>query len=159
MFYFHAFRHTRGMWLFEHHNAKPREVQELLGVSSIALVDRYTKSMRYTSSAVIERDPNLALNGEIGPNAPLASAVGGGKSLAHSLAQSEESKGTFADAGELIGAPSEAHSGGTKRHQIPDKAGLLTVSGEEARISDTPGGVAERPNAPVLKTGRPARVS
>ncbi|MFT3785153.1 MAG: site-specific integrase [Tepidisphaeraceae bacterium] len=39
---FHAFRHTRGVWLFQHHDASPKEVQELLGVSSLALVDRYT---------------------------------------------------------------------------------------------------------------------
>ena len=36
----HSFRHTRDVWLFEYHNAKPREVQELLRVNSIALVDR-----------------------------------------------------------------------------------------------------------------------
>lgn len=37
---FHALRHTRGVWLFEHHKAHPREVQDLMGVSSLTLVDR-----------------------------------------------------------------------------------------------------------------------
>ena len=70
---FHAFRHTRGGWLFQHHNADPREVQELLGVGSLALIDRYTKSMTITDLAVIERGPNLLAS----PKAPeLACAVG-----------------------------------------------------------------------------------
>ncbi len=54
---FHAFRHTRGVWLFEHHKAHPREVQELMGVSSLALVDRYTRSFRLTDLSVIEPRP------------------------------------------------------------------------------------------------------
>jgi len=57
---FHALRHTRGVWLFEHHKAHPREVQELMGVSSIALVDRYTRSFRLTDLSVIERGPDLS---------------------------------------------------------------------------------------------------
>jgi integrase len=56
---FHAFRHTRGVWLFQHHNANPREVQDLLGVGSLSLVDRYTRSMKITDLAVIERGPTL----------------------------------------------------------------------------------------------------
>jgi len=58
---FHSFRHTRGVWLFEHHKAHPREVQELMGVSSLALVDRYTRSFRLTDLSVIERGPDLTL--------------------------------------------------------------------------------------------------
>ena len=57
---FHALRHTRGVWLFEHHKAHPREVQELMGVSSLALVDRYTRSFRLTDLRVIERGPDLS---------------------------------------------------------------------------------------------------
>lgn len=58
---FHAFRHTRGVWLFEHYKAHPREVQELMGVSSLSLVDRYTQSFRLTDLAMIERGPDLSL--------------------------------------------------------------------------------------------------
>jgi integrase len=57
---FHALRHTRGVWLFEHHKAHPREVQELMGVSSLALVDRYTRSFRITDLSLIERGPDLS---------------------------------------------------------------------------------------------------
>ncbi len=57
---FHAFRHTRGAWLFEHHKAHPREVQELMGVSSMSLVDRYTRSFRLTDLSVIECGPDLS---------------------------------------------------------------------------------------------------
>ena len=59
---FHAFRHTRGVWLFEHHKAHPREVQELMGVSLLALVDRYTRSFRLTDLSVIERGPDLSVS-------------------------------------------------------------------------------------------------
>ena len=59
---FHALRHTRGVWLFEHHKAHPREVQELMGVSSLVLVDRYTRSFRLTDLSVIERGPDLTVS-------------------------------------------------------------------------------------------------
>src|SRR5204863_9262426 len=58
---FHALRHTRGVWLFEHHKAHPREVQELMGVGSVALVDRYTRSFQLTDLSVIERGPDLVI--------------------------------------------------------------------------------------------------
>ncbi|MCH8806656.1 MAG: site-specific integrase [Planctomycetes bacterium] len=56
---FHALRHTRGVWLFEHHGAGPREVQELMRVSTIALVDRYASSFRLRDRRVIESGPVL----------------------------------------------------------------------------------------------------
>jgi len=56
-------RHTRGRLLFEHHKAHPREVQELMGVGSIALVDRYTQSFQLTDLSVIERGPDLSIAG------------------------------------------------------------------------------------------------
>jgi len=58
---FQALRHTRGVWLFEHHKAHPREVQELMGVSSLSLVDRYTQSFRLMDLSVIERGPDLTI--------------------------------------------------------------------------------------------------
>jgi len=56
---FHALRHTRGVWLFQHHGATSREVQELMRVSSVALVDRYARSFRLTDNRLIERAPDL----------------------------------------------------------------------------------------------------
>ena len=47
---FHALRHTRGVWLFQYHGAKPREVQDLMGLGSLALVDRYTASFEVADS-------------------------------------------------------------------------------------------------------------
>jgi len=89
---FHASRHTRGVWLFDHHDVKPREVQELLGEGSIALIDRYTKSMKTTDLSVIDRRPEL---GKSRPLTPKVAAMQKNstaneippKSLAPSLAQ------------------------------------------------------------------------
>ena len=57
---FHSLRHTRGVWLFEHFGASPREVQELMRVSSIALVDRYARSFKVGGRNFADRSPNLA---------------------------------------------------------------------------------------------------
>jgi len=57
---FLSLRHTRGVWLFEHHMAHPREVQELMRLSSLSLVDKYSKSFRLTDSTLIERGPDLS---------------------------------------------------------------------------------------------------
>ncbi len=45
---FHALRHTRGVWLGQYTDARPAEIRELMRVSSLALVDRYTRSLRVT---------------------------------------------------------------------------------------------------------------
>ncbi len=57
---FHSLRHTRGVWLFEHHRASPREVQELMRVSSMALVQRYTRSFRLAGREIADRGPDLS---------------------------------------------------------------------------------------------------
>jgi len=57
---FHSLRHTRGVWLFEHYKAHPREVQELMRLS-----DRYTKSFRLTDTTLIERGPDLSPSTEL----------------------------------------------------------------------------------------------
>jgi len=51
--------------------ARPCEVQELMGVGSQALVDRYTRSFRITSNAVVERGRRC----RICPSAKLSPAV------------------------------------------------------------------------------------
>lgn len=58
---FHALRHTRGVWLFVYHDAKPKEVQALMRVSSLALVDRYTRSFKVDGAALTERGPDLSV--------------------------------------------------------------------------------------------------
>jgi hypothetical protein len=68
---------TRGVWLFEHHKAHPREVQELMGVSSLALVDRYTRSFRFTDLSLIERGPDLSMRPDDGGGAPSATGTDG----------------------------------------------------------------------------------
>jgi integrase len=71
---FHALRHTRGVWLFEHYKAHPREVQELMGVSSLGLVDRYTRSFRLTDKGIATRGPDLSAPPEANAQAKKASA-------------------------------------------------------------------------------------
>lgn len=55
---FHAFRHTRAVWLFLHHEAEAVEVRDLLGVSSLELVLRYSQSLEIDHD-VIHRGPDL----------------------------------------------------------------------------------------------------
>lgn len=56
---FHTLRHTRGVWLFEHHKAEGRNVQELLGVGSLGLVDRCSRSYKPEHGDVVKRGPEL----------------------------------------------------------------------------------------------------
>ena len=56
---FHALRHTHGVWLFEVYKLNPRQAQDRLRVSSLALVERYTRSMSLTGSSWIDRAPAL----------------------------------------------------------------------------------------------------
>jgi integrase len=57
---FHSTRHTRGVWLFEHYKASAREVQDLMRLSSIALVDRYSRSFKIQDSNLVDRGPDLS---------------------------------------------------------------------------------------------------
>ena len=43
---FHSLRHSRGVWLFEHQKATPREAMDAMRVGSLALVERYSRSMK-----------------------------------------------------------------------------------------------------------------
>ncbi|MCC6581555.1 MAG: hypothetical protein IT440_14060 [Phycisphaeraceae bacterium] len=55
---FHALRHTRGVWLATYAGATPREIQELMRVSTLGLVDRYCRSFRMTRT-LITAGPDL----------------------------------------------------------------------------------------------------
>lgn len=162
---FHAFRHTRGVWLFEHHNAKPREVQELLGVGSLALVDRYTKSMKVTDAAVIERGPDLVIapasdRHMTGTIESTENAVANGsKSLSPSLSHGAGFGRHFADRNGQSLASTDDEADEPDAAKTLEKPAFLTTKGRSDRIDCLPGGVAERLIAPVLKTGIPERVS
>ena len=98
---FHALRHTRGVWLFEHHKAHPREVQELMGVSSLALVDRYTQSFRLTDLGVIERGPDLTIPDPVEePKNTGTVATAAAKTLSPSLSPERGIGCTLLDSGE-----------------------------------------------------------
>lgn len=164
---FHAFRHTRGVWLFEHHDAKPREVQELLGVWSMALVDRYTRSMKITNNAVIERGPNLVPQEK--PNGDTKAASNNEaqeadpsdqrkskitvKSVSPSLSQRAGFRRIFADLGGRVGLVVSEKRWGAASSKMPGKTGSLTPIGDSAMLFFQLGEVAERLNAPVSKTG------
>jgi len=130
---FHALRHTRGVWLFEHHKAHPREVQELMGVGSLTLVDRYTRSFRLTDRSVIERGPNLTLPGSDAP----ACGLDGPESLSPSLSPKARNRQTVLDSarpdvdagGDSAGSPEAAKTSGNSR--------VLTVPGCSGRMCDS----------------------
>lgn len=56
---FHALRHTRGVWLFKHYKASPRDVQDLMGVGSLQLVDRYSRSYKPNHGKLANAGPKL----------------------------------------------------------------------------------------------------
>ena len=46
--------------LFEHYGLGSREVQELMRLSSLSLVDRYTRSFRIRDKSIFDRGPDLS---------------------------------------------------------------------------------------------------
>lgn len=55
----HALRHGFGVRLFSHAKAHPKEVQILMRLSSLKLVDRYSRSFRMTDNALVDRMPDV----------------------------------------------------------------------------------------------------
>ncbi len=63
--------------VFEPGDASPREAQELMRVSSLALIDRYTRSFRLTDSTCNDRGPSLCAAGLPPIEAAKATGTGG----------------------------------------------------------------------------------
>ena len=121
---FHALRHTRGVWLFQYHGANPREVQELMRVSSVALVDRYARSFRLRDMSLIERGPDLTR-----PAATAARATGTdgtAREAAQQKAQQKRSsqRHSVTSSGTSAGGQTMVASGA----QPPEKQGENAVS-------------------------------
>lgn len=57
---FHCLRHTCGVWAFQYKKMSPREVQSLMRVSSLKLVDRYTKSFNVDTKDRANLIPSLS---------------------------------------------------------------------------------------------------
>ncbi|MFN4243860.1 MAG: tyrosine-type recombinase/integrase [Tepidisphaerales bacterium] len=72
---FHSLRHTRGAWLFAHHKVTPREAMDAMRLQSLALVERYSRSMRLDVDRLAKTAPSLAL-----PEAAVAAAESGARS-------------------------------------------------------------------------------
>ncbi len=163
---FHALRHTRGVWLFEHHKAHPREVQELMGAGSMALVDRYTRSFRLTDLSVIARGPDLTI--PVGADESMRKtgtsdlSMESENHLSPDLSPDLSPSGGFPSSSVKLGEVNEANVANaidrTSRAKTSRKDRFLTHIGPSSTIAGESGGVAEWPNAPVLKTGGPARV-
>lgn len=154
---FHAFRHTRGVWLFEHHDASAKEVQELLGVSSIALVDRYTKSFKLTDMSVIERGPDLAP--QLAPETQAQIAVSGGvavesiqKSLPSGLPSQARLDRISLDSDGQLAVSNSTEVAGENLSKTNGKSAVLTLERESDTFLVPLGEVAEWLNAPVSKT-------
>jgi integrase len=71
---FHALRHTRGVWAFEHLGATAREVQDLMRLSTVTLVNRYSKSFKLAGRRLADRTPDLSNLPAIAPAKPAAAA-------------------------------------------------------------------------------------
>jgi integrase len=135
---FHALRHTRGVWLFEHHKAHPREVQELMGVASIALVDRYTRSFRLTDLSVIERGPDLAVPpADNGVEAARKRERSASKTLPPSLPPEEGFGRTFSDSVGPGGPLDERDPPTDIGREITGKQADLTVPAGSDRVPAT----------------------
>ncbi len=56
----HSMRHTRGVWLCQYNSATSKEVQYLMGLSSLSMVERYTRSFTLSRNIVEQNaDPSL----------------------------------------------------------------------------------------------------
>ncbi len=148
---FHSLRHTRGVWLFKHHNAGPRDAQELMGLGSLALVDRYSRSFKNDHRALVNNGPQLR-------RPAITTAEAGNvdmlpESLPLSLPQIDGTERISVHSGGLPIARTSADSEGAAAQKSPEKPSVLTFSEESAMVLDPSGEVAEWLNAPVSKTG------
>ena len=158
---FHALRHTRGVWLFKHHKAEGRHVQDLLGLGSLALVDRYSRSYSPEHGDVVKRGPELpVLPGAKVPKVavlPAKSVVSTEPKVPSSLYRSlhqdpEISRISTVEDGQSARRTS-ANSDGQKQPKNLVNTGVLTQAAKSAIVVSPLGEVAERLNAPVSKTG------
>ena len=156
---FHSLRHTRGVWLVQHHGAGGLQVMEALGVHSYELVKRYTRSGKFVSNEMIEREPDLTPTLTPTPQTKPKRQARRSKSLAPSLAQRGGLDETSLDCGGLDAEDEPTKGGPLDRPKTTEDAGLLTPAGESSNVSVPPGEVAEWLNAPVSKTGLPERVA
>ena len=156
---FHALRHTRGVWLFEHHKAHPREVQELMGVSSLALVDRYTRSFRLTDLSVIERGPDLTVS-QPGKEEANTKTGTDGKVTANTLSPGLSPEGGFSCAsldvdGHLVGG-AQASESDEKARKTADFSGSAERRGGDSNSREPfdPTGFRNRRIQPLCHLSR-----
>ncbi len=135
---FHALRHTRGVWLFEHHKAHPREVQELMGVSSLALVDRYTQSFRLTDLSVIERGPDLSISPPADETKKTgAKRTAGTKTLLPGLSPDRTLGHTFVDSDGTTARQVQDAKSNPDRAETSETSRTLTTSGVLNKVSSS----------------------
>jgi integrase len=134
---FHALRHTRGVWLFEHHKAHPREVQELMGVGSMALVDRYTRSFRLTDLRVVERGPDLTISAEPMSQNDGAAGDANSKTLSPGLSPGAGFGQICSDAAGLFAESVFQFSATEKMVISAGKPVVLTANSESDRLFET----------------------
>jgi Phage integrase family len=158
---FHALRHTCGVWLFEHHKAHPREVQELMGVSSLALVDRYTRSFRLTDLSLIERGPDLSKRPDDDCSANSATGTDGetGICLPASLRLKGEVQRISADLHGLDASRDEVVTPADNQLQTPHLQRDKKRRGGDSNSRDPcgPTGFRNRRIQPLCHLSRPSR--
>ena len=130
---FHALRHTRGVWLFEHHKATGRDVQDLMGIGSLALVDRYSRRYKPAHGELVTRGPRLP---EIKTKNVSKSGVPTFHLLPVSLLQTAETRRILTDSGERFSRWTVADFSGPRRSESPEIPGVLTPRAESDTISN-----------------------
>ena len=154
---FHALRHTFITNLASG-GVHPKTAQALARHSTFALtMERYSHSRREGEVAALKLLPELPMP-ELKLDKRSADVKSTGSVLAFCLAQNGTLHEISGDSGRLCGTWKESAGENSSREKSLDNSRDLTNSPELCTVCATPGGVAERLNAPVLKTGGPAKV-
>ena len=148
-----------------HRGASGREVQSHLGLGNLALVDRYSKSFAVENGGTIKRGPEMApyVVSDASRDAPVFRTSKPNPNLPENLPLNLPLKGTFRDTSPDSDGQTGAHEANGHASQKllkkAEKAGVLTKNAGSDIVLRSTGEVAEWLNAPVSKTGLPARVA
>lgn len=64
VFDFHSLRHTRGVWLATVYRLHPKEIKDLMRVSSLALVERYSSGLKMSNFDWLSNAPKMGTAGD-----------------------------------------------------------------------------------------------
>lgn len=153
--------HALAVWLFAHHGAEGRDVQDLMGLGSLSLVDRYARSFKGSHRKLVNSGPELrpkkevseASSDETGIDVLPESCPQASNCLPPSLPQKGKNWRISPDSAGQAGFRTSADFTEQDATKTPIKLDVLTPPVESVSLSLPLGEVAEWLNAPVSKTG------